>query len=497
MYGDYLFISMRSSDIRRAKARAVGGKKDRCRKGKSCSATCISGWKACLVEMSDSVSASLTKTGKAIGKRAEQVLPGLKGRYLERRKNEYLAVRKRLEAELERAYLRRNKGRMESLKKRFDALEESVGKKLGLPKATLDLSPERKSSLDERKKRYIRALEKLLDKVDEAAAQGKKGTYDKLEKRLMDAEAKGGKKFGPILGPTLAKGEIWAERSKSRRLKRQRALLEAHGKLINELEKAAREGDRARYLKIEKAVLKVQSRTGSKIDVLDEVKRGEVWGRERLGKAKERVMNDAIRAISSGDRDKYDKAIERAIRIGTRFKDEDLKNLRSRDMWNSYQGLAHLLTRLDKSDLKNVREGTKNFRIEHFSRGGWQEINVKSQIRGNNIVINVSPNSYSFTVNGSYLASSNLPRADKVAIVREVRRQFEEITKNMGEGTAMSVTASEGDSRTEMRQRGYGDFGFSGPDRRGQMFGKVKNGKMTPIDEDEYDEDVKYSFSKA
>lgn len=50
-----------SSEIRRAKAKAVGGKRKRCTKGKSCSATCIQGTDACLVEMPDSAASSVSK----------------------------------------------------------------------------------------------------------------------------------------------------------------------------------------------------------------------------------------------------------------------------------------------------------------------------------------------------------------------------------------------------------------------------------------------------
>lgn len=40
---------------------AIGGGKHRCRKGKSCSATCISSWKTCLVELPGAVSPTLDK----------------------------------------------------------------------------------------------------------------------------------------------------------------------------------------------------------------------------------------------------------------------------------------------------------------------------------------------------------------------------------------------------------------------------------------------------
>lgn len=55
-----------AGEVKRAKEKAVGGKRDRCRKGKSCSATCISGWKACLVELPDRLAAPVRKLGETV-----------------------------------------------------------------------------------------------------------------------------------------------------------------------------------------------------------------------------------------------------------------------------------------------------------------------------------------------------------------------------------------------------------------------------------------------
>lgn len=50
------------SEVRRAKEKAIGGKRKRCVKGKSCSAACIQPTDACLVEMPDAVASSISKT---------------------------------------------------------------------------------------------------------------------------------------------------------------------------------------------------------------------------------------------------------------------------------------------------------------------------------------------------------------------------------------------------------------------------------------------------
>ena len=130
-----------SGEIRRAKQRAVGGKRDRCRKGKSCSATCISGWKACLVEMSDVVSSSLTKAKSSLsGKiyeaktRAKFLLPGEREKFQKSLRSDYERVRGKLQDKLNRAVLRGNRERVDSLKRRLDRLESGAGAKLKMPK---------------------------------------------------------------------------------------------------------------------------------------------------------------------------------------------------------------------------------------------------------------------------------------------------------------------------------------------------------------------------
>ena len=50
-----------SSEILKSKSNAVGGGRKRCSIGKSCSATCIEGVKACLVELPDVIVGSLRK----------------------------------------------------------------------------------------------------------------------------------------------------------------------------------------------------------------------------------------------------------------------------------------------------------------------------------------------------------------------------------------------------------------------------------------------------
>ena len=64
-------IQRTESQIQQAKARAVGGKRKRCTKGKSCSATCIAANKVCLVEIPWVAASTLPKVVESIRKQVE------------------------------------------------------------------------------------------------------------------------------------------------------------------------------------------------------------------------------------------------------------------------------------------------------------------------------------------------------------------------------------------------------------------------------------------
>lgn len=112
-----------ASTIERAHSRAVGGKKDRCRKGKSCSATCISSWKQCLVEASGDISQQLGKFARSFG---------IKMPTREQDVRQYQSVYKRLREKLERAGYSREQDQYNDLSKKMERLQK-IGLKLGVP----------------------------------------------------------------------------------------------------------------------------------------------------------------------------------------------------------------------------------------------------------------------------------------------------------------------------------------------------------------------------
>jgi len=74
-------------DIRRARRRAVGGKRDRCRRGKPCSAACVARWKYCLAEMPAPVQGAIPRAINAIKDRKVKVKPSVRQEKIKRVRN--------------------------------------------------------------------------------------------------------------------------------------------------------------------------------------------------------------------------------------------------------------------------------------------------------------------------------------------------------------------------------------------------------------------------
>lgn len=72
--------------ILRAKRLAVGGKRKRCKIGKSCSAACVNRNKFCLVDMPAPVEGALAKAVRAVRTRKERLSPTERGKSLEKRR---------------------------------------------------------------------------------------------------------------------------------------------------------------------------------------------------------------------------------------------------------------------------------------------------------------------------------------------------------------------------------------------------------------------------
>lgn len=432
--------------IRRAKEKAVGGRRDRCRKGKSCSATCISGLKVCLVELPDMVSTSLSN---------------MKG----------------------------------ELKDKISSLRPKPKVKEELPKPQpRPRTPEDLERAKARNMLYNRTVDEILSSMETAAARGKKGTYERLERQFLTIQSKGGERFEKIFG-NFKKGEVWESKADIRKLRRDDNFRRAHDLLVRRAEEAARLKERSRYLETEKTILKLQERAGNVIKSAYRIDKGVIWGKENLPAIRQKLLDSVIREIARENKQGYLKVMKKIARIGDKLDSYKLQDLGREDLWTNYKGLAQFLTRLKGSDLKNVRPGVTDLKMTFNGSKYGQVVYIKSNVRGNALKLEISAEGLSFTVNDRYTTNKDLPRADKVAIIKEVRRQFTEVTKNLADGTYLAVTAARGDGREEMRQRGYEKFGFpppSGPD--GEMYGVVRNGKIEPTTSSDYDRNASTRF---
>jgi hypothetical protein len=487
--------------IQRAKERAVGGRKDRCSIGKSCSATCIQGVKVCLVDLPDAVSASMVKFKslvdrkiRTVGSQAQKVLPGIRGKYLAGRNEKYNAVQGKLVKQIERASLRGDQDKANSLSKKLNRLQEGVGAKLKAPKVEPKVDEAANTA---RRAKYYKVKDSLIGKMSEAGRQGKRGTYEKWEKTLLNLEKKAAGKFGDT--ELTKKGDGWKFTSRYRKENREGKLNTAINLKHNQVRQAAREGDFKKYRQLEDSLIKMADKANEILGINYKVPKNKIWrtqkerGRDRERELEEKMFGKAIRAIGSNDRGQYDK-------IEKRFKNlTDSGALSSPsyfrqggNMWKNYQGVAHFATRLEDAGIKKGREGVSDIKLKLDP--GDHEITINSKVNGNNLKLQIHPDSFSFMVNNGYLASDYMSRTDKVAVVREVQRQFDAVFKSIGEGTVFTVVAARGDGREDMREGAYKKAGFSSPDRYGNMFGQIVKGKMIPIDEDEFNDAQELRF---
>lgn len=207
------------SGVIRAKRRAIGGRRLRCRKGKSCSAACINRNKHCLVDAPTPVAGSLPRAVRAIQSRKERLGP---------------------------------REERQALQRRRDYVKESVKKRI---------------------------KQTFPSRMAEAATQGNRREYNRLEAALMKVD------------PKREKGEIW-------RVERARG---AVYKLKDEMEKAARSNDRAKYDELEAKLLRIKNKGEKKIARelnLWNVYEGSIWaqvkGKEHLEKL-ESIMDKGKR----------------------------------------------------------------------------------------------------------------------------------------------------------------------------------------------------------
>lgn len=581
-------------DVLRAKKRAIGGRKPRCGRGKSCSATCINRNKFCLVGMPTPASDAIPKAIKAIQGRSRDGITSNRGT-TSGKKRLIKAVLK----EFDKSVVFNDTYKMYRLQ---DKLE-----KLGV-KENLN---ERKNKLERTYKKFSDNMIHLVSKIKVAAMYDDRREYEKLEDRLLkiQGKAKGSllwKRFMAYRDP-IEGGSFWEEEASERARIRDSKLQNKFSFLASRAKLAVQSGDRKEYERLEKALIKIQSKAADrlKIDESDKVRKGSIWRTEKLAEYAPKLMknykesmmkalesgnldkyyniedqviklrralennntlnrvpkvkdfrrdvmrddfvlqlradrqgainrnnfrdynrvesllskldpnnssnirerlwvrdkmegtfkklkDDMEKAADSGDRTAYDKVEERFLRVRTKLAkrfgpaavldDWDLRYIDKGDMWNRVRG-GDVSERLRNSDLMNGRPGTEGIKV----RGNDDDLTISSKVLGNRLKISLSPNdSTSYSVNDSYSDLGNLTKAERVAIIREVRRQYNEIYSKMEDGTVFQISAETSDGKGKAREKAYVATGFSEPDSDGNMYGMIRGGKVTPIDEVDY-----------
>lgn len=311
-----------------------------------------------------------------------------------------------------------------------------------------------KEAVQDRVKQYIPTLKR---KMKFAAEDKDRKKYNRFEKTLLKIDS-GAKK-----------GAIWKEV----RFKASYAILG------DKLKDAAAEGNRKKYDKLERVLFRAKPDGDNT--------KGKVWKTVRTNVAIEKLAKDMERAAESGDRAKYDRLEDKFFKVRnmidrSTIRDYDLRYAQRESIWRDVERSKAL------SGLKEALDTGKGRGVSDLMiKGGPENFYVVSNVLGNKLALNISPNdTTSFTVNDSYTASDKLSKRESYTITKEVMRQYSEIVKQMPEGTVFSVTAASGDGREDMRVEAYTKFGFSPPDYYGKMYGMVKDGRIVPIDEYEY-----------
>ena len=181
------------SEVQRAQERAVGGKKDRCVKGKSCSAACIDPNETCLVEFPDPVSKSITKAAQEISPENLDFIVKYRDDYKDRR---YRDIRYAISVDSQYSY---DKARNEIIE--FNTkLKEN-----GVETIKVPISWERAKKIEET---YIKATDNAIGKAETAAYKGDRKAFDKEIAKLDQMH----KLVGARLGlPNEAKEIDWQD----------------------------------------------------------------------------------------------------------------------------------------------------------------------------------------------------------------------------------------------------------------------------------------------
>lgn len=206
-----------ASAVRSAHLRAVGGKKDKCVKGKSCSAACISPNNICLVEIPLSPSQAISKVRNQIKEEISDKTPSKEKQLKLFETSKYInaeGVRERIknfqnenQSNILKAIESRSKETYDKHRQEAIDFNKNLVKNKEADKGGLAKVPVTWEKMQDVKKRYEKAQSEIEQRAINAAMIGDKTAYLREEKKLMEIERRIGLKVGE--DNPLEKGYLW------------------------------------------------------------------------------------------------------------------------------------------------------------------------------------------------------------------------------------------------------------------------------------------------
>lgn len=387
----------------------------------------------------------------------------------------FIQIRDKIKADMEKAARAKNRAEYDRLEKRLFKLQDSLKDKLQLPERSLfakgDVWDRARKAED--LKRYVSIRGRLLNEMILAVRNRNRGEYDRLESRLIKLQASLKDRLPLPDYNLVGKGDIW-------RQQRQNQYNKVRDGIIGRMEKAVRANDRSAYDRLEERLRKLQQAAGYKAE--HQFGKGEVWKetrfeirREKYIDAREGILAAMRTAALADDRNAYNQAESRLSslldRVGSKFNDYEVKGM-------FYPGAVW--QQLQDGDVRIIQEKLgPRVHVNADSKGG----DLSSFVRGQKLTLTFDPETVSFQVNNSYSTDKNLPMATKMAILKETKRMYKGLFRDIyPEGTELYVSAYDGDGRGQKREDEYVRTGFSRPESDGSMYGRVENGKVVPSD---------------
>ncbi len=206
-----------ASAVRSAHLHAVGGKKDKCVKGKSCSAACITPSDVCLVEIPLSPSQAISRVRDQLKKEIDDKSPSNEKQLKLFETSKYInaeGVKERIkkfevenQANILKAIDSRSKETYDKHRQEAIDFNKSLVKSKEADKGGLAKVPVTWEKMQDVKKRYEKAQSEIEQRAINAAMIGDKTAYLREEKKLMEIERRIGLKVGE--DNPLEKGYLW------------------------------------------------------------------------------------------------------------------------------------------------------------------------------------------------------------------------------------------------------------------------------------------------